>query len=86
MRRGPWLGIQVNLATGVANGVLVVRTIESCAKLLRAVLTNSMEFDLRDRPEDGMWYLKEKISGCVYRVVSRDRKLTNCFWNFYRRS
>ena len=32
-----------------------------------------------------IWYLEEKISGCVYRAVSKDRKLTNCFWNFYRR-
>jgi hypothetical protein len=28
---------------------------------------------------------RERISGCVYRVVTKDRKLTNCFWNFYRR-
>ncbi len=78
------LGIQVNLSTGVANGVLVVRTIPECAKLLRGVLTNSLEFEIRDSPGEQMWYLLEKISGSVYRVVSRDRKLTNCFWNFYR--
>ena len=77
------LGIQVNLATGVANGVLVVRTIPQCAELLRGVVTNSLEFDLTET--QGMWYLKEKISECVYRVVTKDRKLTNCFWNFYRR-
>ncbi len=78
------LGIQVNLATGVANGVLVVRTIPQCADVLRRVVTNSLEFELRESPS--MWYLEEKISGCVYRVVSKDRKLTNCFWNFYRQS
>ena len=77
------LGIQVNLATGVANGVLVVRTIPQCADLLKRVLTNALEFELRESPS--MWYLEEKVSGCVYRVVSKDRKLTNCFWNFYRR-
>ena len=32
-----------------------------------------------------MWYLREEISGCVYRVVTKNRKLTNCFWNFYLR-
>jgi len=78
------LGIQVNLSTGVANGVLVVRTIPECAKLLRGVLTNSLEFEIRDSTGEQMWYLFEKISGSAYRVVSRDRKLTNCFWNFYR--
>ncbi len=77
------LGIQVNLTTGVANGVLVVRTIPECAELLSRVVTNSLEFELTEEPS--MWYLKEKISGCVYRVVTKDRKLTNCFWNFYRR-
>jgi hypothetical protein len=77
------LGIQVNLATGVANGVLVVRTIPQCADLLRRVVTNALEFELRESPT--MWYLEERISGCAYRVVSKDRKLTNCFWNFYRR-
>jgi hypothetical protein len=76
------LGIQVNLATGVANGVLVVRTVPQCADLLKRVVTNSLEFALREA--ERMWYLEEKISGCVYRVVSKDRKLTNCFWNFYR--
>jgi hypothetical protein len=80
------LAIQVNLDTGVANGVLVVRTIETCRDLLRRVLTNAMEFDLEENAGDRMWYLRETISGCVYRVVSKDRKLTNCFWNFYRRT
>ena len=77
------LGIQVNLATGVANGVLVVRTISQCAGLLKRIVTNALEFELRESPST--WYLEEKISGCVYRVVSKDRKLTNCFWNFYHR-
>jgi hypothetical protein len=77
------LGIQVNLDTGVANGVLVVRTVDDCAKLLRRIIMNTMEFDLEET--SGFWYLRERISGCVYRVVSKNRKLTNCFWNFYRR-
>jgi hypothetical protein len=79
------LAIQVNLGTGVANGVLVVRTVEDCARLLRCVLTNTMEFNLIDSTQDRMWYLTERISQCPYRAVSKDRKLTNCFWNFYRK-
>ena len=76
------LGIQVNLASGVANGILVVRTPEACAKLLRGILTNEMGFRLQQKPL--MWVLEEEISGCSYRVVTKDKKLTNCFWNFYR--
>jgi hypothetical protein len=85
LRENHPLAIQVNLDTGVANGVLVVRRIPDCARLLRQVLTGTMEFDLRKNDRDRMWYLRERISGCAYRVVSLDRKLTNCFWNFYRR-
>jgi hypothetical protein len=84
LRESHPLAIQVNLATGVANGVLVVRSIEDCSRLLCAVLLNSMEFDLIEHAEHRMWYLNERISGCPFRVVSKDRKLTNCFWNFYR--
>lgn len=79
------LGIQVNLETGVANGVLVVRSVAQCADLLERIVTNSLDFRLENSADDLMWYLKEKISDSVYRVVSQDRKLTNCFWNFYRR-
>jgi hypothetical protein len=77
------LALQVNLDTGVANGVLVVRTIPDCAALLRRVLLGEMEFSLEENA--GMWHLREKISGCIYRVVTNDRKLNNCFWNFYLR-
>jgi hypothetical protein len=79
------LGIQVHLDTGVANGLLVVRSVRQCADVLRRVVTNDLQFELDDNKQHGMWYLKEKVSGSVYRVVSQDRKLTNCFWNFYRK-
>ena len=80
------LAIQVNLATGVANGVLVVRSVEDCARLIRQIVTKSLEFDLDEPANDPMIYLRERISGCPFRVVTKDRKLTNCFWNFYRAS
>lgn len=77
------LGIQVNLDTGVANGVLVVRTISDCAKLLKRVLTNMLEFDVED--ENAHWSLRERISGSIFRVVTKNAKVNNCFWNFYLR-
>lgn len=80
------LAIQVNLDTGVANGVLVVRTPGKCAELLHAVLTNNLDFTIEEDTRSQMWYLRETISGCIYRVVTKDRKLTNCFWNFYLRN
>jgi hypothetical protein len=77
------LALQVNLETGVANGVLVVRSVEDCASLLRRILLSTMELSLEQ--DKGMWCLKEQVSGCIYRVVTNDRKLNNCFWNFYLR-
>jgi hypothetical protein len=81
-RRHP-LGIQVNLASGVANGVMVVRNVTDCAALLRRVLTDTMEFDLVE--DSAMWYLRERISGSDFRVVTKNAKINNCFWNFYLR-
>ncbi len=78
------LGLQVNLQTGVANGVLVARDVSQCAELLRGVLLNGLEFDLNEwTEENGAIHLREKKTGSVYRVVTKDAHLTNSFWNFY---
>ena len=79
------LGIQVNLLTGVANGVLVANTTDQCARLVRAVLLRELKFDLATENKNGgeYIYLKETISDSVFRVVTGDSMLTNAFWNFY---
>jgi hypothetical protein len=79
------LGIQVDLETGVATGVLVVRDIESCASLIRSHVLKIVEYEIFEKIEDAgeYTYLKEKISGCIYRVVTGDIVLTNAYWNFY---
>jgi len=77
------LGIQIHLDTGVANGVLLVRNVEDCANLLYNVLTNNLKFSSDHNAEFGYDCLTEKISKSVYRVVTKDLRLTNSFWNFY---
>jgi len=79
------LALQVNLSTGVANGVLVVRTVNDCARLLEKIILNAMEFEIEEaRIDDRVTLLlREKISGCVFRIVTGDELLTNTFWNFY---
>ena len=79
------LGIQVNLATGVANGLLVLRNIPDCVELIKRILTRKLDFELSSQTINGNKYifLIEKISKCVYRIVSGDKLLTNSFWNFY---
>jgi len=79
------LGIQVNLDTGVANGVLVVRTVNDCAELIWRVVTKNLEFVLDAKIINDREYvfLRETVSGCIYRVMTGDAMLTNAFWNFY---
>ena len=78
------LGLQINLDTGVANGVIVVRSIPACAKVLRAVLLRELEFDIEETlGHPGAWLLRERLTNSVYRVVTKDKHLTNSFWNFY---
>jgi hypothetical protein len=79
------LGIQVNLHSGVANGVLVVRTIDDCIRLLRAILLNSLKFDVKKEVvnDKETIYLEEKISKSIFRLKSGNILLTNSFWNFY---
>jgi len=80
------LAIQVNINDGVANGVLVARDPEACAQLIKGVLTRTLQFDLEDNERDRMWYLRERETRSIFRVVTKNRKLTNCFWSFYLRS
>lgn len=83
------LGIQVDLNKGVANGVLVVRTLDKLAELLYAILTNDYEFDIEpENPHINGDSIKliEKISGSVFRVMTKNQLLNNSFWNFYTKN
>lgn len=79
------LGIQVNLDTGVANGVLVVRSAEDCAQLIFRIVTGRLEFRIEKKSLNGVDYhvLRETISDSIFRVMTGDAMLTNSFWNYY---
>lgn len=77
------LSLQVHLESGVANGVLVVRTADECAELLYKLLTNSLSFSIVCDAEQGCTLMKEKISQSPFRAVSNYEKMANSFWNFY---
>lgn len=81
------LSIQVHLETGVANGVLVVRSHRECAELLRGVLLNELSFSIEeeevDEGENGATLLLETVTNCPYRVVTKYEKLVNSFWSHY---
>jgi hypothetical protein len=77
------LGIQVNLATGVANGVLVARTVEHCAELIRRIVTGTLQFRIDHNKELNSIYLREELTNSIFRVMTGDQMLANAFWNFY---
>ena len=77
------LGIQVDINTGVANGVLVVRTLTECAHVMRTILTNRLSLRIEE-DQTGTLRLVEEKTNCTYRIMVSDPVLTNSFWNFYR--
>lgn len=77
------LSLQVHLESGVANGVLVVRSVDECAEVLYKLLTNSLAFSIEQNTKQGCTLLKEKISQSPFRAVSNYEKMANSFWNFY---
>lgn len=87
------LRFQVELKTGVANGVLITRSFDQCANVIYRVLTNDLKFDII-KPGEKLsgslesdplnFRLVEESTGCAFRVVTEDEKLTNSFWNLYK--
>lgn len=86
------LCVQVDLKTGVSNGVLVVRTLDDCINLLRKILTNELMFKIehislstKAKSKKGHIELQEEISKSAFRVITQNEKLTNSFWNLFCR-
>lgn len=83
------LAFQVNLGTGVANGLLVARSAEKVASLIRLLLLNQVEFDIEPLCEPGEsgrrlgTVLVESTTRSRFRVVTANPTLTNSFWSFY---
>lgn len=75
------LSLQVIVRSGVLNGILVTRSVADCARLLRGVLGNSLEFDVEI--DESNYRLVEKVTRSTIRVVSRHRLLTFAFWSQY---
>ncbi len=88
------LAMQVDLESGVSNGVLVVRSPEECAELLYRFLTNRLEFTIKHVEykdevrggKEGYTLLIEDISTSSFRVITDQKRLTNSFWNLFFRS
>ena len=76
------LGLQISTKTGVAHGIIVVRTVEECAKMLRRVLLHDMKFSIKH--EGGNFKLEEQETKSILRVVTDDPLLSHSFWAYFR--
>lgn len=76
------LALQVILSSGVLNGILVSRSLDSCAKLLLNLLQNSLELELE--LDENSYKLIEKTTGSVIRVISKNILLSHAFEQFYK--
>jgi hypothetical protein len=76
------LALQVILSTGVLNGILVVRSVGQCAKILADLLRNALDLDLTKDEQN--YRLVERTTGSTVRVISRHQLLRNAFERHYR--
>lgn len=71
--------MQVGLQDGVARGVIVVRTPEQCGRILKKILCNSLEVDIRFE-QHGI-VLRERETKSVLRVMTGWAELAHSFWS-----
>lgn len=75
------LRLQVEVATGIAHGVIVVDSAEQCASLLCDLFTHSLDTDIE---EDGYnYYLCDRRTRSQIRVVTKNEYLTSVFWDYW---
>lgn len=77
------LALQIILSSGVLNGILVSRSVNSCAVLLRGLLENRLDLELK--PDANNYRLLEKSTGSTVRVIARNNLLNNALEVLYGR-
>lgn len=77
------LALQVILSSGVLNGILVSRSVDSCGRLLHGLLENKLELKLE--PDADNYRLIEKTTQSTIRVISRNSLLSNALEGLYQR-
>jgi len=81
LRESHPLRLQVELATGVAHGLIVANDPGVCAEILYAIFTDSLETFIEE--DEHNYYLYEKRTGSQIRVVTKNPYLENVFWDFW---
>ena len=79
------LALQVIRDTRVLNGILVVRSIESCAILVKSLIENKLNL-VFDDSDPNNYILKEKETLSTIRVISKHRLIANAFKTYYNKN
>ena len=75
------LALQVILSSGVLNGILVARSVDSCATVIHALIENDLDLEMVFPTAEGdlNYRLVERTTGSTIRVISRHQLLRNAF-------
>ena len=74
----------IDFSTGVAIGALVATSTDEVVRLLEGIFSSRLEYQL-DQIHSGYLVLRERITGSVVRLQTRDEFLRDTFWNHYHR-
>jgi hypothetical protein len=77
------LALQIIRNSGVLNGILVVRSIDTCAKLIKSIIENKLELEIQD--DNDNYKLIEKNTLSAIRVISKHKLIANAFSTFYKK-
>ena len=77
------LALQIISISGVLNGILVVRSIDSCAKLVKSLIENKLELEIYE--DDDNYKLIEKNTFSTIRVISKHKLIANAFKTYYKK-
>jgi transcriptional regulator with XRE-family HTH domain len=75
------LALQVILSTGILNGMIVVRSVDSCAHILKSLIRNDLQLDLQMDAHN--YRLIETSTNSTIRVISRHALIKSAFSTFY---
>jgi len=80
----------IDFNSGVANGAIIVKSVNDVVSILKRLINNDMEYTLEKKkaikPEDdGYFMLVEKLSDCDVRIQTNDTILSRSFWNYFDR-
>lgn len=80
----------IDFKTGVANGAIIVKSVNDVVSIIKQLINNDMEYNLEKKKssnpdDDGYFMLIEKRSDCVVRIQTNDSILSKSFWNYFDR-